>query len=135
MANSICLDTRILSMFLKGKKNALDLINEFKDQNRELYTTTINISEFFMGYYKTNVVTDEKSKKLSEFFLLLNPRPLDYNSAMLSGKLYAQTLKNNPIGWRDTFIGAIAMLNGKAIITSNTKHFSRIPGLEIVEFH
>ncbi|MHA1166890.1 MAG: type II toxin-antitoxin system VapC family toxin [Candidatus Hodarchaeales archaeon] len=133
--DSVCLDTRILSMFLKGKKNALRIINEMKEQNKEVYTTTINVSEFYMGYYKTNIVSEEKSKKLFEFFQLLNPKPLDFNSAKLSGKLYAQTLKDNPIGWRDTFIAAITLLNGKEIITTNIKHFSRIPDLKIVKFH
>ena len=135
MPNSVCLDTRILSMFLKGKKSALKIIDEMKEQNREVYTTTINVSEFFMGYYKTDIVTEEKNKKLFEFFQLLIPKSLDYKSAILAGKLFAQTLKNNPIGWRDTFIAAIALLNGKMIITTNAKHFSRIPDLEIIEYH
>lgn len=122
-------------MFLKGKKSALELVNSLKRENSEFYTTTINISEFFMGYYKANIMTDENREKLRDFFKILNPKVLDYEAAELAGKLFATTLKDNSIGWRDTYIGAITLLNGKIIITSNKKHFERIPDLKIIEYY
>ncbi len=122
-------------MYLKGKQSALELLNKLKEENCEFYTTTINISEFFMGYYKANVMTAENKEKLNAFFKILNPKGLDYESAELAGKLFATTLKGNAIGWRDTYIGAIAMLNGKTIITSNKKHFERISELKIIEYY
>ena len=134
MTEHICLDTRILSFYLKGKKSALELLNRLKEENSKFYTTVINISEFYMGYYKTNTMTEEKNIKLNQFFELLNPKVLDFNSAELAGKLYGTELKSNPIGWRDTYIASIVLLNGKKIITSNKKHFERVPNLEIIEY-
>jgi predicted nucleic acid-binding protein len=121
-------------MFLKGKPSAKKLINEFKAQEFEIYTTAVNISEFFMGYYKTNIVVEDDVQKLKDFFWTLHPRSIDFEVAHLSGKIYATILKDQPIGWRDTFIAAITMLNGKKIITSNTDHFNRIPALEVIEY-
>ena len=134
MLKDVCLDTRILSMFLKGKQSAKELILEFKTKEFEIYTTTVNISEFFMGYYKTNIVVEEDVRKLKDFFWTLHPRTIDFEVAHLSGKLYATIIKDYPIGWRDTFIAAITMLNGKKIITSNVDHFNRIPELEVIEY-
>jgi predicted nucleic acid-binding protein len=135
MLQAVCLDTRILSMFLKGKPAVKQILDEYKANRFELYTTTVNIAEFFMGYYKTHLVVEEDVSRLREFFWTLHPRAIDYEAAHLSGQLYATTLKDQPIGWRDTFIAAIVLLNGKKIITSNNEHFQRIPELEVIEFH
>ena len=134
MTDFVCLDTRILTMYLKGKKTALNLLNNLKKEDTMFYTTVINISEFYMGYYKTNIMTEEKNAKLQEFFTILHPKNLDYASAELAGKLYATALKSDPIGWRDTYIASIVLLNGKKIITSNKKHFKRVPQLDIIEY-
>ena len=134
MLKAVCLDTRILSMFLKGKQSAKKLINNFKTKEFEVYTTTVNISEFFMGYYKTNIVVEDDVRRLKDFFWTLHPRSIDFEVAHLSGKLYATILKDQPIGWRDTFIAAITLLNGKKIVTSNVDHFKRIPELELFEY-
>jgi predicted nucleic acid-binding protein len=80
-------------------------------------------------------MTSENREKTVNFFKILNPRPLDYESAELAGKLFATTLKDNTIGWRDTYIGAITLLNGKTIITSNKKHFERISELKTIEYY
>ncbi|MHA1729605.1 MAG: type II toxin-antitoxin system VapC family toxin [Promethearchaeota archaeon] len=134
MVKAICLDTRIISHFLKGKKSAMDIINEYIEQGFEIYTTVVNITEYFLGLYKSNIVSDIKLKELENFFSTLHPRSLDYNAGLLAGKIVATILKGQEIGWRDTFIGAIVLLNGRMIITNNLKHFKRIPELEVIEY-
>ena len=135
MVKAVCLDTRILSAFLKKKESAKNIIDDFKDKEHEIYTTTINITEIFMGLFKINLVSEEKIKTLKEFFLALHPRTIDYDICVLSGKLYASILRGKEIGWRDTFIAAITLLNGKKIITSNPEHFKRISELEVIEYY
>ena len=39
--------------------------------------------------------------------------------------------KGTPIGDSDTLIAAAAMANGLTLVTNNTAHFSRIPGLKM----
>ena len=131
---AVCLDTRVLSSFLKGKQNALDLIDDYQSKGFEIYTTTVNISEFFMGMYKTNILSEKKIKELHDFFETLHPRPIDYKTGFLAGKLYSTELKGQEIGWRDTFIAASVLLNGQIIITSNYKHFKRVTDLEVIKF-
>ena len=85
-------------MFLKGKQSAKTLIYSFKTKEFEGYTTTVNISEFFMGYYKTNIVVETDVQRLKDFFWTLHPRSVDFEVVHLSGKLFATVLKDQPIG-------------------------------------
>ncbi|MHA1489977.1 MAG: type II toxin-antitoxin system VapC family toxin [Promethearchaeota archaeon] len=135
MVKAACLDTRILAFYLKGISSAQKLIEELKEKEYEIYTTMINITEFFMGIFKINNISEEKIRSLKLFFLSLHPRTLKYETCVLAGNLYATTLKGREIGWRDTFIAAITLLNGKTIITSNKNHFNRIPDIEIIEYY
>lgn len=88
-----------------------------------------------MGLFKISIVSEEKINIMKAFFLALHPRTIDYEICVLSGKLYASILKGREIGWRDTFIAAITLLNGKMIITSNPEHFKRISDLEVIEYY
>jgi predicted nucleic acid-binding protein len=134
---AICLDTGILSNFLKGKEAALQLMEKYKDQDFELYTTSINIAEYYNGLFKVkgNAISGKKIKELNDLFKTLHPRSLDYEAAYLAGKLFGTILKGREIGWRDTFIAAIVLLNGKMIITSNIEHFQRIPDLNTIKYY
>ena len=133
---AICLDTRIISNFLKGKKIALQLMEEYKNQDFELYTTAINIAEYYNGLFKVKgrAISKNKLKDLNDLFKTLHPQSLDYEAAYLAGKLFGSILKGREIGWRNTFIAAIVLLNGKTIITNNIDHFKRIPDLTVIKY-
>lgn len=131
---AVCLDTRILSQFLNRKLKAKQIVKEYQEKHYEIYTTTINVSEFFMGLYKIHDVNETELKEIGKFFQALHPRTLSYLSAVYAGKLYGTILKGNVIGWRDTFIASIVKENGNEIITSNSNHFSRVPGLKVIEY-
>ena len=134
LSKAVCLDTRILSAFLRGKPSAQKIIEQFKSDGYEIYTTTMNVAEIFMGLFRINLLSEEKINQLTQFFKTLHPRPIDYPTAFLAGKMYATRLKDNDIGWQDTLIAASTCLNGKTIITGNVKHFRRIKGLHVIEF-
>ena len=77
---------------------------------------------------------DDELTRLKDFFLTLHPRVVDYETAKTAGNLFAILLKGNAIGWRDTFVAAIALQHGKSIITSNPEHFKRVQGLDVIEY-
>ena len=129
-----CLDTRILSQYLNGKDRARESIEALKASGFEVYTTTINITEIFMGIYKVRTMTEKELERLRDFFLSLHPRTVEYDTARLAGQLHATMLKGMAIGWRDTFIAAIALQHGKTIVTSKVSHFTRVPGLDVVDY-
>jgi tRNA(fMet)-specific endonuclease VapC len=134
MVQSICLDTRPLSRYLNGSKPTANLLNDLRDQGHDFYTTVVNVTEVYMGLRKLGVISDQKKTDLDGFFSNLHPRHLDYEASIKAGELSGGALRGKGIGWRDTFIAAIALLNGKTILTSNAKHFERIPGLKVMEF-
>jgi predicted nucleic acid-binding protein len=130
----VCLDTRLLSQYLNKKARAKKVIDDFQQQGFDVYTTTINVTEFFMGLYNVRDPSPAEMEKLKDFFLTLHPFGVDYDTSHVAGKLFAQLLKGNAIGWRDTFIAAIVLQHGKTIVTSNPDHFNRVPGLNVIEY-
>ncbi len=134
MINAVCLDTRVLSRFLAKKEGAIKIVNEYKQSGHEIYTTTVNASEFFMGLLKLNPISEHRMSELRQFFVDLKPRTLDLDTAIQAARLYVDVLRGKEIGWRDTFIAAIVLANGKKIITSNPEHFNRIPDLDVIQF-
>jgi predicted nucleic acid-binding protein len=59
--------------------------------------------------------------------------PITVDTAELVGKLHAEAAaKGIRIPFDDLLIGACALERGYAIATHNTRHFSKIPGLQLV---
>ena len=133
MIKAICLDTRLLSRFLAKKKAAVELVGKWKEDQYEIYTTAINVSEMMMGLWKIGPISEKRIEELKNFFLDLHVRQLDLDAAMQTGRIFTDLSRGKEIGWRDTFIAAIVMNNGKKIITSNPAHFNKIPDLDVIE--
>ncbi|NMC04293.1 MAG: type II toxin-antitoxin system VapC family toxin [Candidatus Lokiarchaeota archaeon] len=130
----MCLDTRLLSQYLNKKEKVKNVIEGFQQQDFDIYTTTILISEFFMGLYNVREPSTTELEKLKDFFLTLHPFGVDYDVSLLAGRLFARLSKGNAIGWRDTFIAAIVLQHGNIIVTSDPEHFNRVTGLNVVEY-
>lgn len=134
MLKAVCLDTRIVSRFLARKERAITLVQEYKDAQYEIYTTTVNVSELMMGLWKIGPISNQRMTELTNFFMDLHVRALDFESSVMAGKIYGEILRGKEIGWQDTYIAAIVLNNGKKIITSNPQHFERIPDLEVIGY-
>ena len=53
-----------------------------------------------------------------------------YKEALKAGELLVTLYSSGqPLGIEDVMIAATALSNGLIVVTANTKHFSRIPGL------
>jgi len=62
----------------------------------------------------------------------LNVLPFDQAAAMTYGRIHAELeLAGTPLAEADLRIGAIALNRDLTVITGNTRHFSRIPGLKL----
>ncbi|MGD0838996.1 MAG: type II toxin-antitoxin system VapC family toxin [Polyangia bacterium] len=44
-----------------------------------------------------------------------------------------QSLKNTPVGERDTLIAGVCLSVGRPLLTANTRHFKQVPGLDVVQ--
>lgn len=125
-------DTDILSNIVRKDPSPLLLRRLATVPAKQQFTTTITVGEMVYGAYKS---------KRPDYFLeklarLLWPNiqilPFDERAAHVYGKLRAELEKRGaPLTEPDLRIASIALVRNLALITGNTQHFSRVPGLRI----
>jgi predicted nucleic acid-binding protein len=102
------------------------------DRNKEYLTTVVSQFELLTGAYQVGRREIEASKILLSRFKILN---LDRHSADEAARLYADLRrKGKEIPARDAMIAGIAKVYGCALITKDTAHFRRVPGLKVVSW-
>jgi tRNA(fMet)-specific endonuclease VapC len=131
-ASSVCLDTSVLVDNLRGRRETVDYIRKLEATGTDLSTTTINSFELFYGAYRSA----RREKNLAATRALLRRLVVVELSEVASeeaGKLLAMLeSKGEGVDFRDILIAAISKTQEMALLTRNTEHFSRIPGLEIL---
>lgn len=92
------------------------------------YVTAITAYELLFGAARANRQIDEQS--LLSFTTVL---PFSYAAAQRAATLHAELIRQNQdIGIKDVLIAAICLENNLPILTSNLRHFSRVPSLHII---
>ena len=99
----------------------------------------IGISWVTLAELEFGVAKSQHSEKnraaLDEFVLPLEIANFDREAARVHGQVrVALEKKGTPGGALDTMIGAHALVLGATLATNNTKEFSRIKGLTIVDW-
>lgn len=125
-------DTDILSNIVKPKPSHR-LIDKLQHLAKAVqFTTAINIGEIYFGAHRS----PKKNAILKVFtetvFPNVNILPFDHESGRMFGLLKAEVEKSG-IGCSepDLRIAAITLQHHLTLITGNTKHFNRIPGLKL----
>ncbi len=125
-------DTDIITNVLKKSpsKNLLKRLDEVS--MREQHISTITISEIVYGAVKS--MRPEYHLDNLENILLpsVNVVGFDSKAAYVCGRLHANLEKVGlPLDLADLEIASIAIAGNFVLITGNTKHFSRIPELQL----
>jgi predicted nucleic acid-binding protein len=95
-------------------------------------TTFINVFELYNGAYKSDDI-DNSIKKINDILSVIPVFELNNDYYPAYGELSARLeKKGTPIGKFDKLIAAIALYHGAKVLTNNTKDFSRVPTLEII---
>ncbi|MBI2207963.1 type II toxin-antitoxin system VapC family toxin [Candidatus Woesearchaeota archaeon] len=122
------LDTSFLIDYLKGKlhKGAID-----KMEN--VHIAAISCMELYFGALRFgNKEEQEKILLLSSSFAILD---FDINASLEASKImYDLEKKGSMIDLPDIMIAAIAKANNQSIVTRNSKHFSRIEDLKVLDY-
>jgi|SRR3989344_1193961 len=128
----ICIDSDCIIDFLKGKKEAIEVIKKYMD---EIVTTEINVFEIFLGIYIKNNISEKEEETTKQFFNSLNILNID-GWGVKAARIFCSLLKEGKmIEQNDCFISAIMIVNGcNKIITRNINHFSRIKGIDIIPY-
>ena len=134
MAN-YCLDTNVISDILRGHPDVIKHMNTALDNDDNLFISSIVYYEIVRGLEaagKTRMLKDFK-----EFYDNAKHLYLDRDDLRTIEKavdIYAQLRKGQNIEDNDIYIAAISMVNDCTHVTSNVKHFSRVEGLNFVNW-
>jgi tRNA(fMet)-specific endonuclease VapC len=128
------LDTDFLIDLMEGKSNALKRKDKLNEDRENYRTTALTIFELWFGLAMSKKPESEKEKILSALSGI-DTLKLSRESAEKAGEIHGSlTKKGETIGATDSMIAAIALLENEAILTGNSRHFSRVPGLRIESY-
>ena len=91
----------------------------------------ITAAELYHGAYNSSRVTENLSR--AEFFIQQLPvLPLTDRTLRCFGELKSQLRRiGKPITDFDLMIASVALTEGKILVSNNTRHYNRIPGLQL----
>ena len=128
------IDTDIASYFLRQTHPPLNARMKAAMREGEIALSAITRAE--LRYGQSLMETQDRRQNLINLFLMEAPT-LKWTSAAADhyGQLAAiQKKPGKPIGVMDTQIAAHALAEELTLVTHNTRHYKRIPGLKIEDW-
>jgi tRNA(fMet)-specific endonuclease VapC len=126
------LDTDTLIYSLKGDPVVVANFRKFASVPKAI--SVISYGELVFGAHRSQRVTENLAKvyRLKEIFPLVDVTPAIMD---VFGVLKAQLFdKGTPVDDFDLMIGASALTTGYCVVTKNERHYSKIPGLTVVNW-
>jgi predicted nucleic acid-binding protein len=128
------LDTNIVSYFVKGVNAHLVKRMQHAFAAQDIAISAITRAEIRSGLE----MMEELDKRRRRIDLLLNELPvLPWNTEAADqfGRINAHLRRNGtPIGDMDTLIAAHALAEKLTLVTHNTRHFEKVPGLKVEDW-
>ena len=129
----LMLDTNICIYIIKQQPSAV-LKHFLEYQIGDIGISSITLSELRYGVARSKH-KEKNTKALDQFVIPLDIALFDEKAALAYGGIRATLEKaGTPIGAMDMLIAAHAVSLGVTLVTNNTREFSRIPGLRIVDW-
>jgi tRNA(fMet)-specific endonuclease VapC len=126
------LDTNILSELVKRQPNRNLMRKLGVVPGASLYTATVCVMELRYGALRRGDGVVLWTKIQDYIISRVSVLGFGLKEAVTAGEiLNALHAKGVSIGVEDLLIGSIALSNGLAVVSANTKHFSRIPNLQL----
>jgi len=127
----VLIDTDVAIELLRGNRYAIEAIS---NHDGDVFVSSITAAELFYGAYHSKRI--EHNVASVQAFLSQFPRlTLTDESARLFGKLKEQMRVNaTPVDTFDLLIAVLALENNCTLATGNTRHFSMITALGLVDW-
>ncbi len=126
------LDTNILSELIKRHPNSHVLSRLGSEPAHTLFTSCICIMELRFGSALREDFEKFWQKITKEIISKVNILPIGEKEGLVAGDILAGLRKTGQIiGLEDVLIAAAAITNQYPVVTANTRHFSRITGLQV----
>jgi tRNA(fMet)-specific endonuclease VapC len=125
------LDTNTLIALFNDRSTAL--VTHLKSHHPiEVVVSSIVMHELYYGAYKSQRVTSNLQRLDALPFEVI---AFDKEDAIFAGDIRAQlALAGLPIGPLDTLIAGQAKARGFTLVSNNTQEFSRVEGLNLVDW-
>lgn len=129
----LLLDTNICIYIIK-QKPATVLQRFLEYQIGDIGISSVTLSELCYGVAKS-AHREKNANALQEFIIPLEVVPYDEAAAQTYGDIRAALEKaGTPIGSMDMLIAAHALSLGIPLATNNTREFSRVPSLSVIDW-
>ncbi len=123
--NKCLIDSDVIIWFLRGKKEAIELLHKVKRQGAPL-CSPISLVEVLAG------VKPGEEGLTDDFLNSLGVVPIDREIAEVAGELSRkQKNKAGQAGFNDAIIAATCLVGKFILITYNQKHYRLFKGLEM----
>ncbi len=128
-------DTTLLIDFLRGKENAVMMVEEI-ERSGTLFTTEINVFELMIGIYAGSENVEVHTQKMLGILSKLVVLSLDRLATIRAAKIAGDLIKTGQkIEGTDSLIAGIALSNGiNEIVTRNKSHFDRISEIKVITY-
>lgn len=127
-SSEFLLDTGIILRYLRKNRRAADLL-DYLEEIGEISVSAITYMEILI-----KCRPDEEEATML-FFDRVPPATISREVAQKAASLFrrypAAFGKDNPRGFPDALIAATAWQQGSALVTLNTRHFARVPIVEL----
>jgi len=124
----ILFDTDICIEILRGNKKVIQKRSEYSG---EISVSFMTVAELYYGAENSQNPTENKVL-VDKFLLTVDVVHTDISILKRFGAIkFALKRGKTPIPDADLFIGSTSLEKSEALITGNTKHFEKIPGLKI----
>jgi tRNA(fMet)-specific endonuclease VapC len=123
-----CVDTSFLIDVLRGEPRVRGLFEEL-NAGGEFYTSSVAAFELLSGAFQLGKAREQAARLLLSKFIILD---LDLPAAEEAARIYAQCRREGKeIPADDALIAGIALSNGCSLVTNDSNHYKRVPGLKL----
>jgi tRNA(fMet)-specific endonuclease VapC len=118
----------------KRRAEAEEMTRRLLRDGETLVTSRLNVAEIYVGLELGDDPAYEKLA-MENYFAWVAVLDFDDAAARQYARVRAALQKSgNLVGDMDILIGAVALANGHAVVTRNTDHFAKMPGLTVIGY-
>jgi tRNA(fMet)-specific endonuclease VapC len=126
------LDTDAVSHALRGEGRVAERLRAHRPS--EIVVSAITVADLSYGVARSR--TRRVQQAVTDFLGALTVAPFDGDAARTYGPVAARLVEAGvPIGTMDTLIAAHAPALRATLVSHDTKHFSRVHGLRLVDWY
>ena len=127
------LDTNTLIYFFKGQGNVAERL--FAVPPGDVAISSVSLYEIEVGIAKSEQPA-KRRRQFDTFLAVVSVLPFDRSAARAAATVRVDLERRGfPIGPLDNLIAGVALAHRATLVTRNTREFSRVPNLAIMDWY